>query len=189
MVIFRFFKMAAAATLDLWIFIIFNCRNVEEVHTALSCQISWRSVKLSRRYANISIFPIWRLSTILNLWCACLDHLRRAFGGLYHCAKFGWNRCSSFDDMHVFWFREFGLKMPIHAPKIGVLGNSNETRAPIANPPNGAQLVSSPYHSPGPCSSVDVRPRTDRHTDTRRDTQTRVTTIHFASSATHAKCS
>jgi len=27
-----------------------NCRNVQEVHTALSCRISWRSVKLSRRY-------------------------------------------------------------------------------------------------------------------------------------------
>jgi len=31
---------------------------------------------------------------------------------------------------------------------------------------------------------VGVRPRTDRQTDT----QTRVTTIHFASSTTHAKC-
>ena len=46
------------------------------------------------------------------------DHPRRAFGGLYHCAKFGWNRCSSFDNMHVFRFREFGLKTPIHAPKL-----------------------------------------------------------------------
>ena len=26
--------------------------------------------------------------------------------------------CSSFDNMHVFRFREFGLKTPIHAPKI-----------------------------------------------------------------------
>jgi len=29
------------------------------------------------------------------------------------CAKFGWNRCISFDSMHVFRFRKFGLKMPI----------------------------------------------------------------------------
>ena len=66
--------------------------------------------------------------------------------------------------------------------------HSNATRAPIANPPNTAQLGGSPYHAPklhpGPCSSVGVRPRTDRQTDT----QTRVTTIHFASSTTHAKC-
>jgi len=49
------------------------------------------------------------------------DHPRRAFGGLYHCAKFGWNRCSSFDNMHVFDFA-FGLKTPIHAPKLGFMG-------------------------------------------------------------------
>ena len=43
------------------------------------------------------------------------------FFGLYHCAKFGWNRCSSFENMTVFRFREFGLKTPIHAPKLTVL--------------------------------------------------------------------
>jgi len=63
-------------------------------------------------------------------------------------------------------------------------------RQPLANPPNSAQLRDSLYHAPklhpGPCSSVGVRPRTDRHTD--RQTHTRVTTIHFASSTTHAKC-
>jgi len=45
-------------------------------------------------------------------------------------------------------------------------------------------LYHAPKLHPGPCSSVGVRPRTDRHTDT----QTRVTTIHFGSSTTHAKC-
>ena len=68
--------------------------------------------------------------------------------------------------------------------------HSNATRAPIANPPNSAQLGGSLYHAsklhPGPCSSVGVWPRTDTHCDTH--TQTRVTTIHFASSTTHAKC-
>ena len=47
--------------------------------------------------------------------------------------------------------------------------HSNATRAPIANPPNSAQLGGSLYHAPklcpGPCSSVGVRPRRDRHTD------------------------
>ena len=32
------------------------------------------------------------------------------------CAKFDWNRYSNLDDMKVFRFYEFGLKMPIHAP-------------------------------------------------------------------------
>jgi len=51
----------------------------------------------------------------------------------------------------------------------------NATGAPIANPPNSAQLGGSLYYAPklhpGPCSSVGVRPRTDtqthRHTDAR----------------------
>jgi len=48
--------------------------------------------------------------------------------------------------------------------------HSNETGAPIANPPNSAQLGGSLYHAtklhPGPCSSEGVRPRT--HTQTHR---------------------
>jgi len=47
--------------------------------------------------------------------------------------------------------------------------HSNATCAPIANPPNSAQLGGIPYHypklHPGPCSNVGMRPRTDRHTD------------------------
>jgi len=43
----------------------------------------------------------WRPSAILDLLCACLDRPRKPFGGLYHCAKFGWNRCSRFDNMQV----------------------------------------------------------------------------------------
>ena len=66
--------------------------------------------------------------------------------------------------------------------------HSNETRAPIANPSNSAQLEGTPYHSltldPGPRSSVGMRRGTDRHTDT----QTAVTNIHFASATLHVKC-
>jgi len=65
--------------------------------------------------------------------------------------------------------------------------HSNATRASFANPPNSAQLGGSPYHSsklhPGPRNTVGMRPRTDTQTDT----QTHVTTIHFALT-THAKC-
>jgi len=61
--------------------------------------------------------------------------------------------------------------------------HSNATRAPIANPPNSAQLggtLSFPKLHPAQCSSMGMRPWTD--------TQTRVTTTHFASSTTQAKC-
>ena len=51
--------------------------------------------------------------------------------------------------------------------------HSNATRAPIVNPPSSAQLGGSLYHAPklhpGPCSSVGVRPRTDRQTDRHTD--------------------
>jgi len=42
-----------------------------------------------------------------------------------------------------------------------MLRPGNETRAPIANSPNIAQLEGTPYHSPklhpGPCGSVGMR--------------------------------
>jgi len=38
-------------------------------------------------------------------------------------AKLGWNRCSRFDNMHVFRFREFGFKTAIHALKFGFWGD------------------------------------------------------------------
>ena len=68
--------------------------------------------------AIFRFFSKMAAAAILNLWCVFWDQARRAFGGLYYCAKFGWSRCSSFDNMHVFRFREFGRKTPIHAPKI-----------------------------------------------------------------------
>jgi len=61
--------------------------------------------------------------------------------------------------------------------------HSNETSAPIANPPNSAQQKGPlPFPQPGPCSSVGMLRGTDR------DTQTAVTNIHFASATSHAKC-
>jgi len=52
----------------------------------------------------------------------------------------------------------------------------NTTRAPIANPPNSAQLGGIPYHypklHPGPCSSVGMRRRTDTQTDRHAHRQT-----------------
>jgi len=62
-------------------------------------------VPISRNFAEI--WPIfyflrWRPSAILNLFYVHLNHPRRVFGGLCHCAKFGLNRCSSFDIMPVY---------------------------------------------------------------------------------------
>jgi len=45
---------------------------------------------------------------------------------------------------------------------------------------NYGAFSTTPKLHPGPCDSVGMRPRTDP--------QTRMTTVHFASSTTHAKC-
>jgi len=75
-------------------------------------------------------------SAILNLLCACLDNQRRVFGGIYYCAKFGWNRCSSFDNMQVLIFNEFGLKMPIHAPNGGFYGDFTPEMGSVTSRPH-----------------------------------------------------
>jgi len=55
---------------------------------------------------DMAIFPFFQdVGRPPSCICvACWDHPRREFGGLYHCTKFGWNRCSSFDNMHVFHY-------------------------------------------------------------------------------------
>jgi len=57
--------------------------------------------------------------------------------------------------------------------------HSNETRSPIANRPNGAELEATPYHSaklhPGPCSSTGMRRGKDRQTDRHRDARDQYT--------------
>jgi len=75
-------------------------------------------VPMGRTFAEIwPIFDFsrWRPSAILDLFYAYFDYSRKAFVGLCHCAKFGWNQCRCFDNMLVLMFCEFGLKMSIHA--------------------------------------------------------------------------
>ena len=69
------------------------------------CQILSKSVSRLRRYQD--------------LFGAYLNHQQWLFGGLYHCAKFGYDRCSSFYNMNISIFGTFPWKIPFHAPKIG----------------------------------------------------------------------
>jgi len=74
---------------------------------------------------DIKIFQFFKM--------AAVDHLGFVWGifgqptvstwGLYHSAKFGYDRCSSFYNMNISIFGTFGWKIPIHAPKIGGWGN------------------------------------------------------------------
>jgi len=59
--------------------------------------------------------------------------------------------------------------------------HSNETRAPIANPPNSAQLGGTPYHSP----KLQVVSACDGHTDRQTHTVRGAWPIYIL---THAKC-
>jgi len=100
-----------------WIFKIlhFNDPNGREGRTASLCQISSKSLKSRLSRWDITIFRFFQDGGHPPSWIcnACVGTTREGpFGGLYHCAKFGWNRCSSFDNMHVFRYCEFGLKTP-----------------------------------------------------------------------------
>jgi len=86
-----------------------------------SSKINFRVGRSNRcRYMALPhFFPRRRPSAILNLSCTCSDHPRRAFGGLYHYAKFGCNLCSSFDSM-CFSILRVRLETPIHAPSFWI---------------------------------------------------------------------
>jgi len=72
---------------------------------------------------------------------------------------------------------------------IALCCHSNESRVPIANSPNSAQLGGTLYISPSyirVCAVVWARGDGQTHRQTH--TQTSVTNIHFMSSKAHAKC-
>jgi len=87
MAIFRFFKDGGRRHLGFSNFVDFNRWNAEDGQTASPCKILSKSFQPRLRYGDFSIFPRWRPYAILDLWCVCSDHSRRAFAGLYHCAK------------------------------------------------------------------------------------------------------
>ena len=84
-----------------------------------NCATLSNSVAISQTVAEIwqfFDFLTWRPSATLDLCCVHWDYPRKAFWGLYHCAKFGWNWSCSFEDMWISILCDFGLKMPIYAP-------------------------------------------------------------------------
>ena len=76
------------------------------------------------RYCSMANFLFFKMAAVRHLVFVlpCWDHPRRAFGGLYDCAKLGCNRRSNFDSMQMLIFCKLSLKMPIHAPEIVVFG-------------------------------------------------------------------
>ena len=122
MAIFRLFKMAAVRHLGFSKVGNFNFR---VPFGGPICVIVPNLAKIGPTVPGI--WPIfgfsrWRPSAILDWFYACWDHPRRVLGGLCDCAKFGGNRCSNFESLQILRFCTLSLKMPTHAPKIGVFG-------------------------------------------------------------------
>ena len=82
-----------------------------------------------------------------HVWTA-----HRVCCGLYHCTKFRWNRRSSFDNMQVLIFNEFGLKMSIQAGTPPNWSFFGEGLYPI----NGKQPYRDPQRTP-PCAETRHR--------------------------------
>jgi len=114
MAVFRIFKVADVRHLGFLKVGNLNFRYGLESQFVSSSQTWCRSVKQLQRYGHFFHFLRWRPSAILDLLYACLDHPQSVVGSLYRCAKFGWNRHCSFEDMQFSMLCEFGLKMPIH---------------------------------------------------------------------------
>ena len=98
----------------------FNCQYGSEGLYASLCQISWQwSIYCRDTCMAIFRFLIWRSSAILDLLYGLLTK------SIWWSLSL-WKKLVGVDavvsTMQLWIFYELGLKMPIHAPKMGVLG-------------------------------------------------------------------
>jgi len=104
-----------------WILEIANFYWLSGCGDASPCQISSKSVHPLRRYHDFVIFqdggrpPYWICLGVFGL------PARSIWWSLTLCAKFGYDRCSSFNNMEASIFDAIGLKTPITPPKLQVL--------------------------------------------------------------------
>jgi len=73
----------------------------------------------SNRFWDIKIFQFFEMAAMCQLEFVWSIFGQRVVGGFYHCAKFGCDHCSSFDNMKVWILGAFELKTPIYAPEVG----------------------------------------------------------------------
>jgi len=74
----------------------------------------------SKHYGDMVIYQFFQYGSPAGpgMLCVCLDHSRKVFDGLYFCAKFGWNSCSSFNSMR-FWILRVWLENAYLCPQNG----------------------------------------------------------------------
>jgi len=82
-----------------------------------------KSVNLLQSHCNISIFI--KMYVMLNLFGAYMDHPQRVLYRLCYCAKFGYDKCSSFDNMNISIIGAFCWKTPIQFHKIELFCESD----------------------------------------------------------------
>jgi len=101
--ILRFFDLSKRPPLPSWFFEFVNFYWLKGSRGTRRT-IVLNFVKISQSVAKILLFfdfSRWRPSAILALFWAHLDHPLRVLSGLYRCAKFGYGRWRSFDNMNV----------------------------------------------------------------------------------------
>ena len=114
-------KMAAAVILNFRIREILLADGVQRTkrhNRAKFCQ-NW-----SILCRDNAFFQFLKMATVRHLGFVW-GHIwttHRVIGVVYHCAKFGYDRCSSFDSMNVSIFGAFGWKKVYSRPQIGILG-------------------------------------------------------------------
>jgi len=120
---FDFSRWQPAAILDFQISLILTADELRDPR----CITVPNFIKIDKAVVGISWFfhfSRWRPSAILDLFVEFLDHPQSIFSGLYWCTKFGWIPRRSFNNMKVWIFHAFGLKMPIYAPAIRKTGST-----------------------------------------------------------------
>jgi len=118
---FSIFKMAAVCRFGFTIYL--NIWSLVRLEVLIFTAIP-NFIKIGQTVAEISHLTFLKMATVRHFqfggkfW----NDPQRVFGGLYHCAKFGWNCFNCFDSTKVLIFCTFGLKTPIHANFGAVLG-------------------------------------------------------------------
>jgi len=94
--------------------------NVTVKRVDLHHRAKFRQNRLNRGW-DITIFRFFQDGGRPPSWIcyACVGTTHEGHLVVFITAKFGRNRCSSLDNMHIFRFCEFGLKTPIHAQNWG----------------------------------------------------------------------
>jgi len=113
---YLFFKITTVGHLGYLICCNFIGWRDSKVRDVSPCQISSKSWI---HCGDIAIFRFSRCrpSAILDLFGAHLDYPRRVLDGLYHCTKFGYDRCSIISIIWTFQYLAYLARKGLSTPK------------------------------------------------------------------------